>query len=374
MRNVFKVLQISFTYIGTVVGAGFATGQEILQFFTQYGRNALFTILISTLLFVWLGTKLMVLSHRIQARSYEDVNLTLFGPKVGGYVSLFTLAVIICVNSVMLAGAGSVFAEHLNMHYQTGLLITIFGSYLIINRGMNAILNLNSLVVPTMLVFTCFILWDTLQLPTTTMAFTYISDKPLYSAISSSFLYGAFNLAMAQAVLVPMGASMPNEKVIRAGGWIGGVLIGGMLYAGHIALSAHMPGIIQFEIPMGQIAYGLGFAIQLIYILLIFSEIFTTFIADIYGVTLQIKQRVSIHPKLIVMAIMLFCFLMSQFGFKSLVSILYPLFGLFSFAWLILLVKVKLDDQHPIHPTPPAGGYSHFPLKKTSVKKASEHS
>lgn len=368
MKNIFRVLQISFTYIGTVVGAGFATGQEILQFFTQYGRNALFTILIATALFVWLGTKLMLLSYRIQARSYEDVNRSLFGEKVGGYVSLFTLVVIICVNSVMLAGAGSVFSEHLNMHYQTGLLITIIGSYLIINRGMNAILNLNSLVVPTMLVFTCFILWDTLQLPTTTLAFTYVSDKPLYGAISSSFLYGAFNLAMAQAVLVPMGASMPSEKVIRAGGWIGGILIGGMLYAGHIALSAHMPGIIQFDIPMGQIAYGLGMAIQLIYILLIFSEIFTTFIADIYGVTLQLKERVIFHPKLIIISIMLFCYLMSQFGFKSLISILYPLFGLFSIAWLVLLMRINLDDKFPIDPNKHGKNSGSFSFKSIHAR------
>lgn len=32
MKQAFRVLQIAFTYIGTVVGAGFATGQEILQF------------------------------------------------------------------------------------------------------------------------------------------------------------------------------------------------------------------------------------------------------------------------------------------------------------------------------------------------------
>ena len=33
MKQAFRVLQIAFTYIGTVVGAGFATGQEILQFY-----------------------------------------------------------------------------------------------------------------------------------------------------------------------------------------------------------------------------------------------------------------------------------------------------------------------------------------------------
>lgn len=350
MKFIFRVLQVAFTYIGTIVGAGFATGQEIIQFFTRYGRIAIPTILIATILFIWLGTKLMLLSHRLKARSYEDVNMALFGPRTGQYVSLFTLIVLTCVNSVMLAGAGSVFNEHLNLNYQTGLLITIIASYWIINRGMNAILHLNSIVVPTMLVFTCFILWDTFKAPNTLHGLTMITDNSAYAAIVSACLYGAFNLAMAQAVLVPLGASMPDEKTIRWGGWAGGLMIGAMLLAGHMALAAHMPGITQFDIPMGQIASGLGAIVQYMYILLIFSEIFTTFVADIYGVTLQLKHRVQLSPKLITALIMLFCFVMSQFGFKPLVSFLYPLFGLLSVFWMVLLIRKKMDN--PPFPTP----------------------
>lgn len=32
MKSHVRTLQIAFTYIGTIVGAGFATGQEILRF------------------------------------------------------------------------------------------------------------------------------------------------------------------------------------------------------------------------------------------------------------------------------------------------------------------------------------------------------
>ena len=341
MKNMLRVLQIAFTYTGTVVGAGFATGQEILQFFTVYGWWAPLTIGLATMLFVWLGTKLMVLSHHIQAKSYEDVNKLLFGERLGGSISLFTMVVIICVNSVMLAGAGSVFVEHLNMNYQTGLLLTLLASFLVISRGMNAIIKLNSFVVPTMLVFTTLIMIHTLQMPNAGQLLTISTDKPFYAAWTAPFLYGAFNLAMAQAVLVPLGATMPSRSVIRMGGIIGGIIIGLMLLAGHFALSAQMPGITQFDIPMGQIASGLGLTIQLIYILLIFSEIFTTLVSDVYGVTLQLHQRTRANKNLIIFCIMLFCYIVSQFGFRSLMSFLYPLFGMFSLVWLYLLMRTS---------------------------------
>ncbi|WP_232275086.1 YkvI family membrane protein [Paenibacillus sp. 481] len=353
MKQTIRVLQIAFTYIGTVVGAGFATGQEILQFFTQYGWWASFTIIVATVIFVWFGTKLMLLAHHIKAHSYEDVNHALFGKRIGSTVSLFTMVVIICVNSVMLAGAGAVFVEHFNMHYQTGLLLTLVGSFWIINRGMGAILHLNSIVAPTMILFTILIVAHTLSMPNASQFLTFSTDKPLYAAWTAPFLYGAFNLAMAQAVLVPLGASMPNKTVVKLGGIIGGVVIGCMLLAGHFALSAQMPGITQFDIPMGHIASGLGLAIQLVYVMLIFSEIFTTFLADIFGVTLQLQQRTRLNKKLIIFMIMLFCYMMSQFGFRSLVSVLYPLFGMFSLVWLYLLIRIRTPFDAALTPKDP---------------------
>ena len=38
MKNTgVSTLKVAAAYIGTVVGAGFATGQEILQFFNRFG-------------------------------------------------------------------------------------------------------------------------------------------------------------------------------------------------------------------------------------------------------------------------------------------------------------------------------------------------
>ena len=47
MKKVFKAV---FVIIGTLVGAGFASGQEIYLFFYQYGMNGVLGIIISSLL------------------------------------------------------------------------------------------------------------------------------------------------------------------------------------------------------------------------------------------------------------------------------------------------------------------------------------
>lgn len=120
-------------------------------------------------------------------------------------------------------------------------------------------------------------------------------------------------------------------------------------YAGHTAVR-HSDG---------EIAHTLGVTIQLIYVLLIFSEIFTTFIADLYGITLQLHQRTGMPKKVISALIMMVCYAISQFGFRNLLSFLYPLFGMFSLIWLYLLLRAaqpaKPGPPPPIAPSPAAG-------------------
>jgi uncharacterized membrane protein YkvI len=342
MKNGIRMLQIAFTYIGTIVGAGFATGQEILQFFTQYGKWATLTILLSTALFIWLGTKIMIISRRISARSYEDFNKHLFGDRAGGVISIVMMFVLICVNSVMLAGAGSVFVEHLNLHYQTGLIITLVGSYILLNRGMNAIVQMNSIVVPLMLTLSLAIIFNTIRMPGADSFLRITTDHHFTAVWTSPLLYTAFNLVMAQAVLAPLGGKTDSHTVIKWGGILGGVGVGFMLLAAHVAMSAHMPGIRQYEIPMGSIASNLGTVIQLIYVMLIFLEIFSTFVADIYGVTLQLQQHIPLPPKLLIACVMFICFLLSQIGFSSLLSVLYPIIGALC---LILVLKLMFKSK-----------------------------
>ncbi|MBE9914322.1 hypothetical protein G8C92_09795 [Paenibacillus donghaensis] len=342
MKNVIRIFQIAFTYIGTVVGAGFATGQEIIQFFTQYGKWGSLTIMLATVLFIWLGTKMMLMSRRISARSYEDLNKHLFGPKAGSVISIIMLIVLVGVNSVMLAGAGSVFMEHLNMHYQTGLILTVIGTYFLLKRGIHAILQINSIVVPMMLTLSVLIVLNTIKLPTADRFLSLSTDEPLVAAWLSPIIYTAFNLVMAQAVFVPLGSKTESASAVKWGGIIGGIGVGLMLLSAHISISAHMPGIRQYEIPMGSIANQLGPIVQMIYVLLIFMEIFSTFVADIYGITLQLQQHIPLSPRVISACVMFICFLLSQIGFSSLLSVLYPLFGFLAIFWALkLMLKSK---------------------------------
>jgi len=340
MKRTAATMQIAFTYIGTVVGAGFATGQEILQFFTKYGSVALFTILVSTALFVWFGTKVMLLAHDIKAASYEDLNKHLFGKKWGERFSLLMLVELFSVAVVMLAGAGSVFREQLGLSFMLGIGVTLLLGYFVIMGGMKGIMTVNSIVVPMMLIFTAIVFYQTTQnADFQTFGWLHQGDPyPPGRAWIAPLLYAAFNLASAQAVLVPLGAAVEDRGAIRLGGAIGGLGLGALLIVGHISLSTHAPVIFQYEIPMGLVVAGMGTVVHFMYLLLIYAEIFTTFIGNILGLSLQVEQRLRLKRRTIVVAALLLCFGISFVGFKALLSTLYPFFGLLSLAWFAAVV------------------------------------
>lgn len=340
MKRIAATLQVAFTYIGTVVGAGFATGQEILQFFTKYGTVAVATILVSTVLFMWVGTKLMLIAHDLGASSYEDVNKALFGKRAGEWFSLLLLVELFSVSIVMLAGAGSVFREQLGLPFLLGITATLALGYYVITRGMRGIMAVNSVVVPAMLLFTGIVFWHTLHSPSfQSLGWLHLPDPyPPGRAWIAPLLYAAFNMASAQAVLVPLGSAIRDRTAIARGAALGGVGLGLLLLIGHLSLSAHAPGVFRYEIPMGLVVAGTGAAVHLIYLLLIYAEIFTTFIANIFGLSLQVAERTQLKQRAVVVGALLLCFGVSFVGFKALLSTLYPFFGALSLIWFAVVV------------------------------------
>jgi len=334
LRRSIRTLQVAFTYMGTVVGAGFATGQEILQFFTRFGHLASLTILLTTVFICWLGTKIMLIAQDIGATSYEDLNRHLFGEQAGRWISLLSMLNLFSVSAVMLAGAGSVFQEQFGIAYNTGLALTMGVAFLLLLRGITSIMAVNSLVVPFMLTYTVLVVIITAKQPMSGNWLTLASVESPLKMVSYAFMYIAGNLALAQAVLVPIGSNTKDRTVLYRGGIIGGCGIGFMLLAGHFALSAHMPGVMRYEIPMGYTVSVLGSTVQILIVTVIFAEIFTTLLSNVYGLSLQIQRYILWRRPVLIAVILITCCAISQVGFSRLLSFLYPLFGLISLVWL----------------------------------------
>ncbi len=335
MRNLKAILQVAATYIGTIIGAGFATGKEVVQFFSQYGMIGIVGILISGYLFIWLGTKSMLIAKRINANSYQEVNDYLFGEKIGRMVNIVFLIMLFGVTSVMFSGAGAVFREQLGLPAQLGIWLSIILCYIAVIKGMKGLLFVNSIIVPMMLSFSFVIIT---AFPESTI---YYGEAPhIGMVLLSALAYASYNIALGQAVLVPLGRDCENETIIRWGGFLGGLGLTFILITSHLALIT-IPNVTSYSIPMAEIIKIIGTLIHFLFVLVVYGEIYTTLIGNVYGISRKLSGKET-PKRTVIIYILIICYFVSLIGFDSLVKYLYPLFGYIGCVILLTLMAKKL--------------------------------
>lgn len=343
-NRVRLALQICATYIGTVIGAGFASGQEIVQFFTMFGSKGLIGITLTCLLFCWLGVKTLLISHHIGAQSYQDLVCHICGRSLGSAFNVLVSFFLLGGLCVMLAGTGSICAFYLNLPYNLGVLLTVLLSVSIVLRGVHGIMLANSIVVPLLLLTTCMVSVislvyhgvsvDLLNIPANPAAFT-----PYW--LLSPFLYTAYNITLALTVLVPMGGSIKDRRALVWGGWLGGGGLGLIALLLVVVTLAHYPATAYEEIPMLFITKTQGIHTMALYIVVLWAEMLTTAIASLYGFAQMGQYWTGARFPLIVSCSVLIAILGSQWGLSHLISILYPLFGYLSLLFIAALAVAR---------------------------------
>lgn len=335
--------KIGFTYIGTVVGAGFASGQEILQFFTNKGTFGFIAILLASLGFVWLGNRMMLLGARLKAASYEEFNNYLFGPKVGRVMNGFVTLILFGVTTAMISGTGALAEEQIGLSFHVGVLFTLCLAYFVMLRGLDGILSVNSLVVPMMLFFCALIGVNGLaQLVDVSSDLVAVETSTTRSWVMAAVTYVSFNLAMAQAVLVPMGGEIRDERLIKNGGRLGGIGLGAMLLATNLALALEGTSIWHLEIPLAPIIADLGTIVKVLFLAVMWAEIFTTLIGNVYGLLANLETVLPFSQKKLLMLLFAASYILSLVGFSNLVGYAYPLFGYCGIVTMVLLASRKM--------------------------------
>ena len=97
MENVEKVnkvtvLKFSGAFMAWVIGSGFATGQEILQFFSSFGYLSYISILINLVGFIIVGATILVVGY--DNRKVEGFNHFKYfcGEKLGTFYSFLIMS------------------------------------------------------------------------------------------------------------------------------------------------------------------------------------------------------------------------------------------------------------------------------------------
>lgn len=332
---------VAGTFVGTVVGAGFATGQEVMRFFTLFGLPGIWGVVGATALFAIFGSAVLRLAHRVRARSHREVVDEAVGPLIGGVLDWVIAFFLFVGAAIMMAGAGAVFAEHFGLSRFLGTALMAALATGTVLFGLRGVVTSISLVAPVLVVMVLLISFWTLR--TSGIAPGALQFRAPEQAAATwwpvaTLLYVSYNLLLAVSVLAPLGGRVERVGPLHLGGVIGGIALGVSTLAINLALLAGLPETLRFEVPMLYLAAGLPGWIKPIYTVVLWAEIYTTAVSSLFGLAARFTpQDTSRHFQGFALAAGLGALGLSQLGFSQMVATVFPAVG-----WLGLLFLVGL--------------------------------
>lgn len=341
-RKEISSLQIAGTYIGTVVGAGFGSGQEILQFFQVFGYKGLLGLGIVMFLFILLGYKIMLWGKTLRADSHLPMIEAVCGnsiSKVMDYVITFFLFGSV---AAMLAGSGALLHEQFGFSKLLGAILMAIIVALTVLQGINGVVNAISLVVPALILSALGIsIASLLLIPKSTNSIinlSHTSGQLMGSWWWSAILYASYNILLATSILAPLGKVTKRPVTLKRGAFLGGLGLAFGALTIFIALSRLDSEIFQREIPMIYIAGKISIVVQIVYNVVLLGEIYSTAVGSLYGFLNRITPEENNKRKKMLWLIMGFSVLASQLGFSRIVQYVYPFIGYCGIVFMIQLI------------------------------------
>lgn len=336
-------MALSFSYVGTLVGAGFASGREIFNFFINgYGTNGLKGVLIAGLLLIIGG----VLFLRLSAYGlYDDFLYRILDRR--GSVFIDMIFIFLLWGSVLVMGTGgaSLFKEGLALPGWLGLLVTFVVIGFFACFGADGVRKFNLFFTPVLTVYLVIVAWGyKLNYP----------EIQIVNTTGSGWCFGAllfstYNLLFAFPALLALGRDIKEKWILWGGGILGGLLLFSLLIHLSSALLAGYAQAGMYEIPILMMTGWLGRYGEIGFYLVLWIALLSTGIVNLYTLASRLKRTFSLSIFQVVLIILVACLPFSVFGFANLVQYLYSFYGYLAilvFIWLFSswLIKRGFDS------------------------------
>lgn len=340
-------LQIALAYMSVVIGGGFASGNEVLQFFSGYGLAGIAGSVISAVLFAFLGMQIARISSVMQAASHKQVLYIMFGKQAGLVVDLILSFFLYGVGVVMLAGAGSTLAQQFGLEPLVGsilMTVLVIGTLCLNVRG---IINLISAVMPFLLVLVLAIMLYSIytstssveelsQAATDVQVITFLrADVPHWAL--SGLLYASFNIAVGFPMLAVIGGLTKSPKAAALGGVAGGLGLGFLIILLNIGLFANLDKLQNIEIPTLMLAQNIHPWLAVLLSIALVCMIYSTAVGMFFAFSARFAAPETNRFKVLSAVFAVVGLGLSQVGFTKLVGTVYPMLGVVG---LILILAI----------------------------------
>ena len=346
MKDIWKV---TFVIIGTIIGAGFASGQEIYLFFNRYGPIGMIGMAVSCIFTSFLIYKIFCILQKKEIDNYgtflEKINKN---EKINKIIQVIIQVFLLISFYIMIAGMSAYFKQEFGISTWICSGIMALCCYLVLQRDIKGVMWLNNLLIPCLILFIFYLgfkNWDV-----TALYFQNL-DVDIWQFphwLISSVLYASYNSILLIPMLIELKPYISSKSKAKRTSIICSILltlVGICLFC----LLANSGNYVQeIELPMLEITKQFGRIYPYFYGGVIVVAIFTSAIAAGYGflknqiaIGINSKKEEERKYKKWLIGICLFAPVIADFGFSNLVSSLYPIFGVLGLLQIYAIFRTK---------------------------------
>ena len=357
MKISFKeVIIIGGAYASSFIGVGVASGQEVLQYFTNHGWMAFVAMAVFLIIGSWMVSTAMVLAKKDERAEGYSFYL---GEKLGWVFNKIIIpAMCFLTVGALISGAGAIAETYFGISSWIGVSVMAAALFVTYLFDVNKMINILGFLGPVLIIFTAILcIYSLFNGGGISEGVKDIENNGDRLVISKYWWWGAIQYATFQTGLLLMfvarlGKRTDNTRTAIWGGTVGNLLIVAGFVLMTLAFMNHYSEISVAEVPTLELALKISPIFAVVYGIIIFLALYTTEAASYWVLCSSLPTAKKKIPNAIVAGVFAVIFVFGgQLPFSKAVNFIWPIIGytttviaIFMFAGMIrYFVKKKRD-------------------------------
>ncbi|MBV7301957.1 hypothetical protein [Corynebacterium sp. TAE3-ERU2] len=329
-------------FVGLIVGAGFASGQEMLQYFVAFGRWGVLGAVIAGVLMALTGMICLQLGSYFQADEHLSVLEKVTFPWMSRILDIAVSITLFSVGFVMFAGAGSNLEQEFGLDVWVGAVLMVV---MVLAAGMldvGKVSNVMGAATPVIIVFLAgaciYAMMHSGESLSTLEPVANELPTSLPNWFISSMNYVGFCLMVAISMAIVMGGDNVDPRSSAIGGLAGGTIYGILLTLCTVALFSYIKVVKDEDMPTLAIVQEINPSLGTAMALVIYIMIFNTAIGMFYALAKRLAKGDQSKFQKWLFILVGVGFVLSFIGFRQLVAYVYPALGYIGVALIVVLI------------------------------------
>lgn len=337
------MFNIIYVILGTIIGAGFASGSEIYIFFGKFGINGFIGIILTSLFFFIVIYKLISKNQKYNASNlceyiYYKYNMNniifskskyLYNAIISIFIRLTMYTFTLISFYIMISGFSSLLLQAFYIPKIVGNVLLSLICFFIFNKSTNMIVFINKFLCPILIILIIFLGIKTIDIKTFELTFEFNNNF-----IICSILYASYNTIILAPILISLCHKIKTKKQCFFVSLISSIII--------FILASLIYGMLlsnfnskKIELPILYISSNLSSLCKYIYSFVILSSILTSCISSGFSFLDNYNKKIFRILNCILCISGIF---IGNISFSNLINLFYPIYGYLGLIYITLLI------------------------------------